>query len=66
MKSRSSYERKSYAMQRMGRAIDRAIASRTLVDKDKAAKWAAAWGMVCGIKSRKVGLKRSRDVLETA
>jgi len=63
MKSSLLNKRKLYAMRRMGVAIDRAVAERSSVAKEQAAKWAAAWGLLCGIKSRAVKLKRSRDVM---
>lgn len=54
--------RKSYAMQRMGPAIARAISENSKTQKESAAKWAAAWGMLCGIHTPGVKLKGS-DVL---
>lgn len=60
MKIRSPEQRKLYAMRRMGLAIDRAVAENSSSSKGKAAKWAAAWGVLCGIQSAKVRLKTSR------
>ncbi len=59
MKHRLRKERKSYAMLRMAEAIGRAIHSDSPADKDKAARWAAAWGVVGGIRSPGVRLRRS-------
>ena len=61
MKTRIRKERKSYAMSRMAEAIGRAIKSATPAEKDRAARWAAAWGVVSGIRSR--GIRLRRDVL---
>ncbi len=52
-------EKKAYAMQRMTLAIGRAIVSECDLDKDKAARWAAAWGLVAGIHTRGIRLRRS-------
>jgi hypothetical protein len=50
--------RKSYAMERMAAAIDRAIGDRTGKEKERAARWAAAWGLLCGIRTEGVRLRR--------
>lgn len=52
-------ERKAYAMMRMAEAIGRAIDAPTTVQKDKAARWAAAWGVIGGIMTPGVRLRRS-------
>ncbi len=54
-------ERKRYAMLRMAQAIGRAIAAETDAAKEKAARWAAAWGLVGGIYTP--GVRLRRDVL---
>jgi hypothetical protein len=59
MKTRYRFLRKSYAMHRMARAIERAIEARTGKEKERAAKWAAAWGLLCGINTRRVRLRSS-------
>lgn len=59
MKQRIRKERKTYAMLRMAAAIRRAIDSPSPSQKDKAARWAAAWGLVGGIRSPGVRLRRS-------
>jgi hypothetical protein len=59
MKQRIRKERKNYAMLRMAEAIGRAIDSELPADKDRAARWAAAWGVVSGIRSPGVRLRRS-------
>lgn len=51
MPSQTRLLRKSYAMSRMGKAIERAIAAPNSKEKTRAAKWAAAWGLLCGIKT---------------
>lgn len=61
MKQRVRKERKLYAMLRMAQAIGRAIDSPSAVEKDKAARWAAAWGVIGGIRSK--GVRLRRDVL---
>jgi len=59
MKRQVKYERKAYAMLRMAEAIGRAIASNLPAEKDRAARWAAAWGVISGIRSPGVRLRRS-------
>ena len=59
MNQRVRKERKSYAMLRMAEAIGRAIGSSSDAEKEKAARWAAAWGVVSGIRSPGVRLRRS-------
>lgn len=46
-------------MMRMAGAIGRAIDADTTVEKDRAARWAAAWGLIGGIRSPGVRLRRS-------
>ncbi len=52
-------ERKAYAMMRMAEAIGRAIDTDIPAEKDKAARWAAAWGLIGGILTPGVRLRRS-------
>ncbi|MFL6658835.1 MAG: hypothetical protein ACJ8GW_12235 [Massilia sp.] len=59
MKSSDRFLRKSYAMQRMAIAIERAIAAATPKEKSRAARWAAAWGLLCDIKNPLPRLKAS-------
>ncbi len=61
MKQRYRKEKKTYAMLRMVEAIGRAIDSESPAAKDRAARWAAAWGVVSGIRSP--GIRLRRDVL---
>jgi len=58
MKTPHQYLRKSYAMRRMAKAIERAIVASTGVEKERAARWAAAWGVLCGIKTEGMSLRR--------
>lgn len=44
-------------MKRMAIAIARAIARRSSKEKESAARWAAAWGLLCGIRSTGVRLR---------
>lgn len=55
------FARKSYAMRRMTLAIERAIRSSNRKEKERASRWAAAWGLLCGIRTEGVNLK-SGDV----
>lgn len=48
-------------MQRMAEAIGRAIRSESSQEKERAKRWAAAWGVVSGIRSS--GIRLRRDVL---
>jgi len=59
MNPRKRNERKTYAMLRMVAAIGRAIQSPTSAEKDRAARWAAAWGVISGIRTRGIRLRRS-------
>jgi hypothetical protein len=59
MKKLEKYARKSYAMRRMTLAIERAIKRPTSKEKERAARWAAAWGLLCGIQTEGVNLKTS-------
>lgn len=59
MKQRVSKERKYYGMLRMATAIGRAIQSNTTLEKDRAARWAAAWGVIGGIHSTGIRLRRN-------
>lgn len=59
MKREIKIERKNYAMLRMIAAISRAIDSDVPAEKDRAARWAAAWGALSGIRSPGVRLRRS-------
>ncbi len=65
MKKHYRYVRKFYAMQRMARAIERAIASVSLKETDRAIRWVAAWGLLCGIQTPGVRLRDSDVALET-
>ena len=59
MRTRHVFLRKSYAMHRMALAIERAIQGATSKEKERAARWAAAWGLLCGIKTPAVRLRRN-------
>ena len=59
MKHRSIEARKAYSMERMIVAIQRAILSDTNAQKEKAARWAAAWGLLSGIRTPGIRLRRS-------
>jgi hypothetical protein len=50
--------KKNYAMLRMGRALERAITTNLITEKDHGARWAAAWGLVAGIPNKAVRLGR--------
>lgn len=59
-------DRKSYAMLRMANALRRAIDAASDIDKERAARWAAAWGALAGIRAPAAnvpGLRLRRDVL---
>lgn len=51
MSRRLKKERKAYALLRMVAAIDRAIEAGTDAEKEKAARWASAWGAVGGVRT---------------
>jgi hypothetical protein len=57
MKKLDRHARKSYAMRRMTLAIERAITRPSRMEKERAARWAAAWGLLCGIRTEGVNLR---------
>ena len=59
MNHRPRDQRKAYAMQRMAEAIGRAIRSESAQEQERAKRWAAAWGVVSGIRSSGIRLRRS-------
>jgi hypothetical protein len=59
MKDQIRKERKRYAMLRMVRAIGRAIQAPEPIIKDRAARWAAAWGVISGIRTPGIRLRRT-------
>jgi len=59
MKYPDRKEKKAYAMLRMVEALGRAIRSPSHAEKDKAARWAAAWGWLGGIRTRGIRLRRN-------
>ncbi len=59
MKYRRKDERKAYAMLRMVQALARAIDADSSLEKDQAARWVAAWGVISGIRSPGIRLRRS-------
>lgn len=61
MSHRPKDQRKAYAMQRMAEAIGRAILCDTPQEQERAKRWAAAWGVISGIRSS--GIRLRRDVL---
>jgi hypothetical protein len=58
-------QRKSYGMRRMGKAIGRAIQAGSSDEQARAIRWAGAWGLLCGIRSPGVRLRRS-ELVEAA
>lgn len=67
MKKRYRYVRKSYAMRRMARAIERAMQAGSSKESERAIRWVAAWGLLCGIKTPGVRLRDSDvDLLSDA
>ena len=54
-----SDDRKSYGRKRMALAIERAMTADSTAEQDKARRWAAAWGLLGGIRSPGVRLRRS-------
>ena len=59
MGHRQKDERKAYGRLRMAAAIERAIEAQQPEAKDRAARWAAAWGAVSGIHSPGLRLRSS-------
>jgi hypothetical protein len=59
MNRRDPNERKSYSRQRMVKAIERAMTADSGAEQDKAQRWAAAWGLLGGIRSPGVRLRRT-------
>ena len=63
MKFTTRQQRKSYGMLRMSCAINRAMQARSDGDKDRAIRWAAAWGLIGGIRSDHVRLRKPEMLL---
>lgn len=42
-------ERAAYGLRRMSKAIDRAIAAKTDLEKERAFRWVTRWALVGGI-----------------
>ena len=63
MRAKPYTMKKSYALKRMVISLERAIAASSDAAKDKASRWAAAWGYFAGITSPGIRLKQT-DVLE--
>lgn len=59
MNHRPKDERKAYAMHRMAEAIGRAMRSESPQEQERAKRWAAAWGVISGIRSSGVRLRRT-------
>jgi hypothetical protein len=59
MNRRTKQDRKAYSMERMIAAIERAILADTSAEAEKASRWASAWGVLSGIRSPGVRLRRS-------
>ena len=49
---RTADQRKAYAIRRLGLAVDRLIRAKGKAEKERAAKWAAAWGTKTGYGPR--------------
>ncbi|WP_219933206.1 hypothetical protein [Massilia glaciei] len=62
MRLRYPFEKKSYAMRRMAKAIERAISEEAPERKERAARWAAAWGLHCGIAAKPVQYQETYDI----
>jgi hypothetical protein len=57
-------DRKLYAMKRMSLALQRAAAARPLgPTTDRALRWAAAWGVVAGIRTPRTRIRLRRTTL---
>ena len=59
MSHRQKDERKAYGRLRMSAAIERAIACDVPEEKQRAARWAAAWGVLGGIHSPGIRLRNT-------
>jgi hypothetical protein len=57
-------DRKLYAMKRMSLALQRAAAARPLgPSTDRALRWAAAWGLLAGIRTPRTRIRLRRTTL---
>jgi hypothetical protein len=59
MDHRIRREKKAYAMRRMAAAIARAVEAGSALEQARAARWAAAWGALGGIRSPGIRLRRN-------
>jgi hypothetical protein len=55
MKHRAVHERRSYAMRRASKAVERMIVATSLTEKIKASRWVDAWGLLAGIRPARRG-----------
>jgi hypothetical protein len=55
MKRRAAHERRSYAMYRASKAVERMIAATSLAEKLKASRWTELWGLLAGIRPTRRG-----------
>ncbi len=65
MPHKDRQQRKSYGMRRMGAAIGRAMQAESSEEQARGIRWAAAWGLLCGIRSPGVRLRRPELVEQT-
>jgi hypothetical protein len=65
MSTMDRHQRKSYGMRRMGKAIGRAMQAASSEEQARAIRWAAAWGLLCGIRSPGVRL-RTAELVDAA
>lgn len=50
MTQRDIYQRKSYALRRLGLALDRLNRATSTADREKAASWIEIWTTISGIR----------------
>lgn len=50
MRRRDIHQRRTYALRRASKAVDRLIVAQALPQKLKASRWAELWGAIAGIR----------------
>ena len=50
MRHRDIHQRRTYALRRASKAVDRLIVAQSLDEKLRASYWAECWGILAGIR----------------
>jgi hypothetical protein len=62
MNSQSPHLRNSYAASRMEKAIERTLCSGNSKEREMATRWAASWGLLCGMEDRHADVRSEVEI----